>query len=72
MPEQLTEVEAKTQDATVAKQWDDETPVEQKLEDFYAIADKLPVCMMGTARPGLGVRYRSTLIARQTLLTSVV
>lgn len=47
----------KGQDPTVAKQWDDQTPTEQKFEDMYAIADKLKICMMGTARPGLGVRF---------------
>lgn len=60
MPEKLTEQEAKTSDPTVAKQWDDETPTDQKLEDMYKIADKLGVCMMGTARPGLGVRPTQT------------
>lgn len=56
MPERLTkeEVNSKT-DPSVAKQWDDETPVEKKFEDFYGIADGLGVCLLGTNRPGVGV-----------------
>ena len=56
MPEHLKESEVqKGQDPAVAKQWDDETPLDQKFEDFGAIAEKLSVCMMGTARNGVGV-----------------
>ena len=56
MPEQLKESEVqKGQDPTVAKQWDDETPLDKKFEDVAAIADKLGVCLMGTARNGVGV-----------------
>ena len=56
MPEKLTKEEALNRDPTVAKQYDNETSTEQKWKDLYAIADKLGICLMGTARPGLGVR----------------
>jgi hypothetical protein len=56
MPEQLKQSEVqKGQDPTAAKQWDDSTPLDKKFQDFAAIADKLSVCMMGTARDGVGV-----------------
>lgn len=49
MPEQLKNSELQT-DPTVAKQWDDDVPLDKKFEDFAAIADKLGVCMLGTVR----------------------
>ena len=57
MPEQLKKEEVdKNLDPAVAKQWDDKTPSDQKFKDFYAIADKQGVCMLGTPRDGIGVR----------------
>lgn len=56
MPEQVKEHE-KGMDPTVAKQYDDKVSSDQKFEDFYAIADKLKICIMGTPRPGIGVRH---------------
>ena len=57
MPDYLTkqEVDSKT-DPSVAKQWDDETPKDKQWEEFYAICDGLKIGMLGTARPGVGVR----------------
>ena len=51
----------KGQDPTVNKQWDDETPLEKRFEDFAAIADGLKIGMMGTLRNGVGVRADSNL-----------
>ena len=60
MPEQLKQSEVdKGQDPAVAKQWDGDTSTEKKFEDFAAMADGLPICMMGTARNGLGVCWHS-------------
>lgn len=56
MPEALKQSEVdKHQDPTVAKQFDDESPAAKKFEDFYAIADGLKICLMGTFRSGTGV-----------------
>lgn len=56
MPEALKKSElARGQDPSVAKQWDDKTGFDQKFQDFYDIADKQKICMMGTARKGVGV-----------------
>ena len=57
MPEALKQSEIdKGQDPTVAKQWDDDTPTEEKFKDFEKIADDFKVVMMGTLRDGIGVR----------------
>lgn len=57
MPEQLKQSEVDNkQDPTVAKQWDDDTPTEEKFKDFEKIADGFKVVMMGTLRDGIGVR----------------
>ena len=67
MPEALKKDEIQRgQDPTVAKQWDNETPFEKKFEDFYAIADKLKIGMMGTFRPGIGPVARSMAVAKRT------
>ena len=70
MPEPLKQSEVeKGQDPTVAKQWDDDTPLETKFEDFAAIADKLKVGMMGTFRNGIGVwPYPATLSTTFTII----
>lgn len=57
MPEQLKHSEiTKEQDPSVTKQYDNNVTLDEKYEDFAAIADKLGVCMFGTFRPGTGVR----------------
>lgn len=67
MPEQLTkqEVDSKT-DPSVSKQWDNDVPTSKKFEDFYAIADKLGVCLLGTLREGTGPVHRSMAIAKRS------
>lgn len=66
MPEPLTreEVSSKT-DPSVSKQWDDETPKKEQLQDFYKMADSLKVCLLGTNRPGVGPVHRSMAIAKR-------
>lgn len=46
---------ANAQDPTVAKQWDNETSLEESFEQFAKIADGLKVCLMGSFRNGVGV-----------------
>lgn len=67
MPEQLTqsEINSKT-DPTVAKQWDNDVPLETKFKDYYAIADKLGVCLLGTLRPNIGPVHRSMAISKRS------
>lgn len=57
MPEQLkqSEVDSKT-DPSVAKQFDTQTPTEQKFKDFYGLADGMKISMLSTYRSGVGVR----------------
>lgn len=56
MPETLTKEEVeKGQDPSVTKQWDNDTPVETRFDDFYKIADGLKIGIMGTYRNGVGV-----------------
>ncbi|KAK3680439.1 hypothetical protein LTR37_021236 [Vermiconidia calcicola] len=67
MPEKLTESEVqKGQDPSSVKQWDNDVPLEKKFEDFAAIVDKLGVCMLGTARDGVGPVCRSMAVAKRT------
>lgn len=67
MPEQLKESEVqKGQDPTVTKQWDDETPLDKRFEDFGTIADKLGVCLLGTARKDIGVCAGSSVLIDKT------
>lgn len=67
MPEQLKaeEVNSKT-DPSVAKQWDNDVPTDKKFEDFYGIADKLKICLLGTLREGTGPVHRSMAVAKRT------
>jgi hypothetical protein len=44
------------QDPSVTKQWDDDVPLDKKMEDFGKIVDNLGVGLMGTLRDGVGVR----------------
>ncbi|GAB7366794.1 hypothetical protein MBLNU230_g0746t1 [Neophaeotheca triangularis] len=67
MPEQITtqEINSKT-DPTVAKQWDSEATAETKFADYYAIADKLQICLLGTLRTGIGPVHRSMAVAKRS------
>lgn len=65
MPQPLkaSEVESKT-DPSVAKQWDDETPKKEQIEDFYKTVDGLKVGLLTTIRDGIGPVSRSMAIAK--------
>lgn len=55
MPDQLkqSEVDSKT-DPSVSKQYDDKTPKDQQIKDFFEIADGKKICMLNTYRNGVG------------------
>lgn len=55
MPEQLkaSEVNSKT-DPSVAKQYDEETPKDQQIKDFFQLVDGKKICMLNTFRDGVG------------------
>ena len=56
MPETLhqSEVDSKT-DPSVAKQYDNESPKEQQIKQFFEMVDGKKVCMLNTYRNGVGV-----------------
>ncbi|QIX02180.1 hypothetical protein AMS68_007697 [Peltaster fructicola] len=56
----------KEQDPSVAKQWDNDVPLEDKYNDFAAIADKIGICMFGSFRPGTGPVGRSMAVAKRS------
>lgn len=66
MPEPLkeSEVNSKT-DPSVAKQWDDETPMKDQIEDFYKTVDSLKVGLLTSIRPGVGPVARSMAVAKR-------
>lgn len=67
MPETLTKEEVqKGQDPSVTKQWDNDTPVEQRFKDFYDIADGLKIGIMGTYRNGVGPVGRAMAVAKRS------
>lgn len=55
MPETLhaSEVNSRT-DPSVAKQYDNETPKDQQVKEFFEIADGQKICMLNTYRKGVG------------------
>lgn len=65
MPQPLTaeEVNSKT-DPSVSKQWDDETPKKQQIEEFYKMVDGMKVGLLTTIRDGVGPVSRSMAIAK--------
>ena len=65
MPQPLkaSEVESKT-DPTVAKQWDDETPKKQQIEEFYKTVDGMKIGLLTTIRDGIGPVSRSMAVAK--------
>mgnify|MGYP006877410630 CR=1 FL=1 len=67
MPDQLkaSEVNSKT-DPSVAKQYDDETPKDQQIEEFYKMVDAKKICMLNTYRNGVGTPFLSPLPISQT------
>lgn len=56
MPDQLkpSEVNSKT-DPSVAKQYDDETPKDQQIKQFFELVDGKKICMLNTYRNGVGM-----------------
>ncbi|EUC49691.1 hypothetical protein COCMIDRAFT_83880 [Bipolaris oryzae ATCC 44560] len=66
MPEQLkaSEVNSKT-DPSVAKQYDEETPKDQQIKEFFQLVDGKKICMLNTFRDGVGPVGRSMALARR-------
>ncbi|KAL8797278.1 MAG: hypothetical protein Q9195_000431 [Heterodermia aff. obscurata] len=66
MPQPLKaeDIDSKT-DPTVARQWDDETPKKEQVDDFYKIVDSLKTGLLSTNRPGVGPVARSMAIAKR-------
>lgn len=66
MPQPLTadEVNSKT-DPSVSKQYDDETPKDQQVQDFYKTVDSLTSSLLTTIRPGVGPVSRSMAVAKR-------
>ncbi|CAO2656221.1 Nn.00g050240.m01.CDS01 [Neocucurbitaria sp. VM-36] len=66
MPETLhaSEVNSKT-DPSIAKQYDNETPKDQQIKQFYDMADGLKICMLNTYRNGVGPVGRSMAVAKR-------
>lgn len=55
MPDTLTRGEVNSQtDPSVSKQYDSETPADQKIQDFFNIVDGKKVGLMNTYRNGVG------------------
>ena len=71
MPEPLKASEVNSQtDPSVAKQWDDETPKKQQIEDFYKIVDGMKIGLLTTIRVGLGPVSRSMVVAKVYIMLS--
>ena len=58
------EVNAQT-DASVAKQWDTETPISEQIDEFGKIADSLKIGLLTTIRPNVGPVARSMAVAKR-------
>ncbi|CAK3998277.1 hypothetical protein MYCGRDRAFT_83301 [Lecanosticta acicola] len=67
MPEPLKKSEVTAEkDPSVSKQYDASASLEQKLKDFYEIADGQKIGMLGTYRNGIGPVSRSMAVAKRT------
>lgn len=66
MPQPLTsdEIDQKV-DPSVSKQWDDESPKEEQIQDYYKIVDGLKAGLLTTIRPGIGPVARSMAVAKR-------
>jgi general stress protein 26 len=66
MPQSLTsdEIDQKV-DPSVSKQWDDESPKEEQIQDYYKIVDGLKAGLLTTIRPGIGPVARSMAVAKR-------
>ena len=65
MPEPLKASEVNSQtDPSVSKQWDDETPKDKQIDDFYKTVDGMKIGLLTTIREGLGPVSRSMAVAK--------
>ena len=62
-PNKASEVNSKT-DPSVAKQWNDDTPKKQQIEEFYKTIDGLKIGLLSTIRDGIGPVARSMAVAK--------
>jgi abnormal spindle-like microcephaly-associated protein len=55
MPSDLkqSDINSKT-DPSVARQYDDETPKDQQIKQFFEMVDGKKICMLNTYRNGVG------------------
>jgi len=69
MPDQLkaSEVNSKT-DPSVSKQYDNETPKDQQIEEFYKMVDSKKICMLNTYRDGVGMTFLLQFLLSQILM----
>jgi abnormal spindle-like microcephaly-associated protein len=55
MPSDLKTSDINSQtDPSVARQYDDETPKDQQMKQFYEMCDGKKICMLSTYRKGTG------------------
>jgi hypothetical protein len=55
MPETLTQTEVNSKtDPSVSKQYDNETPKDKQIEQFYEMADGKKIGILNTYRKGVG------------------
>ena len=68
MPQPLTAEEVDNKiDPSVAKQWDNETPKSQQIDEFYKTVDGMKSCLLTTIRDGIGPVSRSMVVAKVPL-----
>ena len=66
MPAELKQEEVNSRtDPSVAKQYDDEAPMDVQWKDLYEIIDKEKITMLGTYRNGVGPVGRAMAIAKR-------
>jgi hypothetical protein len=53
-PVKSSEISSKT-DPSVAKQYDEETPKDQQIKQFFEMVDGKKICMLNTYRNGVGM-----------------
>lgn len=66
MPQPLhpNEVTSKT-DPSVNKQWDENTPLNEQIDDFYKTVDSMKIGLLTTIRPKVGPVSRSMSVAKR-------
>lgn len=66
MPQALSadEINSKT-DPSVSKQYDNDTPKDQQVQDFYKTVDSLKTSLLTTIRSGIGPVARSMAVAKR-------